>query len=40
MEYDSRWAVSQARNAWLLPAPSVRMRTFGPGLIPTRCPGS
>ena len=39
-EYDSRRPVNQSRNAWVQPAPSVRISTFRPGRVPGRCPGS
>jgi len=39
-EYDNRWVVSQSRNAWEDPAPSVRLRTFRPGRRLASCPGS
>ena len=39
-EYDSRWEVIQARTAWVDPAPSIRINTLRPALVPGVWPGS
>ena len=39
-EYGQRWPVSQVRNSWVPPAPSVRISTFRPGRRPGSVDGS